>query len=110
MLLIAFAARQMHAPMYCFLILSGAAILFKTFFLIGIIRNKSIKVGLWFYLILTGIAMVLISLLFKNIFPIPIIRNILFFGAILMKITGLILVLTEKKKIHKIKLNNKMQE
>ncbi|MDR2147579.1 MAG: hypothetical protein LBE91_14090 [Tannerella sp.] len=99
LLVIAFAVRWLHVlPAYWFWILLGVAISFKTYFLILTFRNKSVKVGWWLYLILAGVVMIFASLLFKNIFPYPVIRNILFFGAILLKIIGLILLLTGKKK------------
>jgi uncharacterized membrane protein len=55
-------------------------------------------VGLWLYLILAGVAMILVSMLFKNIFPLPVVRNILFYGAISLKISGLLLMFLQKKK------------
>jgi len=98
LLAIAFAIKWFGAPMFCFWILLGAAILFKVFFLIVSLRSKSVTVGLWLYLILAGVAMILASMLFKNIFQNFIVRIILFHGAILLKITGLILMLLDKKK------------
>ncbi len=97
-LLVAFVVKWLNAPMFWFWTLLGMAISFKLYFLIAIFRAGSFQPSLWFYLILTGVAMILTSLLFKNILPIPIIRNILFYGAISLKITGLTLMLLEKKK------------
>ena len=97
LLAIAFIVKWLDAPVYYFWILLGLAISFKVYFLAITLRSKSIRYGLWLYFILTGVAMILTSLLFKNIFPIPIIRNILFFGAILLKITGVILMFSGKK-------------
>ncbi|MDR1739522.1 MAG: hypothetical protein LBR45_02050, partial [Bacteroidales bacterium] len=67
-------------PPHCFWIMFGVAISCKTVFLIAVLRSKSVKVGLWLYLILAGVAMILVSMLFKNIFPLPVVRNILFYG------------------------------
>ena len=97
LLVIAFVVKWLGAPIVCFWILLGAAISFKILFLIISFRNKSIRGGLWLYFILAGVAMILLSLLFKNIFPIPIVRNILFYGAIFLKISGLILLFLKKK-------------
>lgn len=97
-LAIAFIAKWQGAPAYCFWILFGLAITLKVLFLAGTLRAKSIRVGLWLYLILAGVATILISLLFKNIFPIPMVRNILFCAAILLKIAGLTLLFLAKKK------------
>jgi hypothetical protein len=82
---------------YGFYPLLGMAILFKTGFLVSVFRTKGFQPALWIYFILAGVAMIFISMLFKTIFPAPLLRNILFYGAILLKITGLILMCTQKK-------------
>ncbi len=84
-------------PVYCFWIMFGVAISCKIIFLIAVLRSKSVKVGLWLYLILAGVAIILLSMLFKNIFPMPILRNILFYGAISLKVIGLVLLFTQKR-------------
>jgi hypothetical protein len=95
---IAFVVRWLGAPLYCFWGLLGLAISFKAVFLVAVFRAGPFRPGLWLYLILAGVVMILTSLLFKSIFPIPAIRNILFYGAISLKITGLILLLLDRKK------------
>jgi hypothetical protein len=82
---------------YGFYPLLGMAILFKISFLVSVFRTKGFKPALWIYFILAGVAVIFISLLFKTIFPAPLLRNILFYGAIVLKITGLILLLLSKK-------------
>ena len=94
LLVIAFVVKGFHVSIYGFWILLGLAISFKVIFLILTFRSKSIRVGLWLYLILAGVAMILLSLLFKNTFM----HNTLFYSAILLKITGLILLLSGKMK------------
>ena len=74
------------------------AILLKGIFLINIFRSKKFKMTGWLMFILIGVAMILISMLFKSIFPIPLIRDVLFYGAITFKVLGLILMLVQKIK------------
>jgi len=93
-LVIAFVVKWLFTSKYLFWILLGLAILFKIYFLIVTFRSKSIKVGLWLYFILAGVILILLSLLFKNI----ILHNTLFYSAILLKTTGLILLLLKKIK------------
>jgi dolichyl-phosphate-mannose--protein O-mannosyl transferase len=82
---------------YCFYPLLVMAILFKISFLVSVFRTKGFQPALWIYFILAGVAMIFISMLFKTVFPAPLLRNILFYGAILLKIIGLILMLRSKK-------------
>lgn len=96
-LLIAFIVRWIDAPLFYFRILFGIAISFKSIFLIFVFQEKGFKPGLWLYLILSGVAMILLSLLFKNIFPIPALHKTLFYGAIVLKISGLVRMLYSKK-------------
>lgn len=72
------------------------AILLKMTFLFIIFRSKDFKMSLWLLLIITGVIMIFLSLLFKYTFPNPLFRNILFYGAISFKITGLILMFVDK--------------
>lgn len=76
----------------------GIAILLKSIFLINMFRTKGFQMSLWLMFILIGVIMILASLLFKSIFPIPLIRNILFYGAITLKASGLILIFVKKMK------------
>jgi hypothetical protein len=95
-LFIAFSVKWSGMQSYYFWLLFGIAILFKMFFLISVFRIKKFKPGAWLYFILTGVAMILISLLFKTIFPIPTLYRILFYCAISLKATGLILMFLDK--------------
>ncbi|MDR0348982.1 MAG: hypothetical protein LBH90_05750 [Tannerella sp.] len=77
------------------------AIALKAVFLFHLFRSKEFKLTLWLILILTGIMLILVSLLFKYVFYIPALRQILFFGAIFLKVSGLTLMLIHKSRIKK---------
>ena len=94
LLAVAFAVKWLGAPMCCFWVLLGLAVSFKILFLTASFRSKSIKVGLWFYFISAGVMLILLSFFFKNI----ILHNALFYGAILLKIAGLMLMFSGKEK------------
>ncbi|MDR1331255.1 MAG: hypothetical protein LBK07_04050 [Tannerella sp.] len=98
MLLVAFAAKWTGAPAYCFWTLLGVAILLKTLFLISVFQTKGFRPGLWLYLILTGVALILISMPFKTLIPVPALYKTLFYSAISLKAGGLILMLCSRKK------------
>ena len=98
-LFIAFVIRWLGASNFMFGTFLILGISLKTVFLITIFRSKGFRPGPGLYLILAGITMILVSLLFKTICPLPIIRNMLFYGAILLKITGLILIIFEKRSL-----------
>jgi hypothetical protein len=97
-LLVAFAAKWTGMAMYYFWTGLGIAVALKTLFLISVFRAGEFRPGLWFYLILTGVGLILISLLFKTVFPVPLLYKILFYSAISFKVTGLILMLCSKRK------------
>ena len=81
-----------------FYILFGIAILFKVIFLINVFRAKGFRPNSGFYMILIGVAMILTSLLFKKLIPIPILQKLLLCGAIVLKILGLVLMIIDSKK------------
>lgn len=97
LLFIAFTFRWIGVEGTLFWVLFAMAILLKTVFLVNIFRMKGFQPKVWLYLILTGVVLIFISLLFKTVFPIPWVRNILFYGAIVFKVTGLVLMLVQKK-------------
>jgi hypothetical protein len=99
-LAVAFIAKWTGMPVYCFRILLCMAIVFKTGFLITVFSVKGFKPHLWFYLILTGVALILTSMLFKSIFPFPLLYKILLYGAISLKTAGLVLMIFSKKNKH----------
>ncbi|WP_280743583.1 MULTISPECIES: hypothetical protein [unclassified Parabacteroides] len=84
-------------PLFAFWTLMGVAILLKSIFLVNVFREKGFRPALWLYLILAGVCLILLSMLFKYVFVLPLLRNILFFGAILLKISGLALLLIQRK-------------
>jgi hypothetical protein len=90
-LAVSFIVRQTDAPACYFWILLCTAIILKIFFLIAAVAEKGFRPGLWLYLIMAGIAMILISMPFKTAFPLPVLHKILFYGAISLKVTGLVL-------------------
>jgi len=69
------------------------AIGLKVIFLFNIFREKEFKLTLWLTLILIGVALIFISLLFKYVFYLPLVRQILFYSAISLKVVGLIVML-----------------
>ncbi|MDR0754454.1 MAG: hypothetical protein LBF04_03605 [Prevotellaceae bacterium] len=97
-LAISFIVKWMGAPSYCFLILLCVAIILKSVFLITVISAKGFKPSLWFYFIATGVFMILISMIFKTTFQVAAMHEILFYGAVFLKITGLVLMIFCKKR------------
>lgn len=75
------------------------AILLKVVFLFNTFRAKEFKFTPSLLLICIGVVMILVSLLFKSVFDVPLLRDILFYGAIALKITGLVLMFIEKIKL-----------
>jgi len=93
-LLIAFIGKWSNIPEPYFWILLGIAIMLKTLFLISMFRVEGFKPSLWLYFILAGVAMMLISMLFS---PTGFVfHKTVFYFAILLKTTGLILMLFSK--------------
>ncbi|MDR0428993.1 MAG: hypothetical protein LBH58_00750 [Tannerellaceae bacterium] len=99
LLLIAFVIRwtDMGIPSYYFWILLGIAIALKAVFLLTLFQRRDFKPGLWLYFILAGIVLILVSLLFKHIYPMPLVRFILFGLAVALKVSGLVLMFVQRK-------------
>ena len=95
-LLVAVSVRWIWPFSTAFWILFITAIILKAYFLITVFRAKGFKPGLWLYLILAGVALIFLSILFKTVFHIPLLRDILFYTAICLKIAGLTLSLQER--------------
>jgi len=91
-LALAFFCKWTGIPTYSFWVFLGIAITLKTSFLISAFRTKS-KPNAGFYFILAGVGMILISMFFKYIYPIFLLGKIIFYGAISLKITGLIMMI-----------------
>ena len=98
MLLIAFVCKYTGMPTYCFWVSFGAAIALKTLFLVFTFKEKEFKPKLWLYLILAGVALILLSMLFKTIIPLTMVYKVLFYGAITLKTAGLLLMLFSSRK------------
>lgn len=98
-LLLAFIVRWFDTglPSYSFWVLIGIAVCLKTIFLINVFRQKGFKPALWLYFILAGVALIFASMFFKYIYPVSVLRLLLFWGAIGLKVTGLILMFARKK-------------
>lgn len=98
-LLIAFIVRWLGTGLspYCFWVLIGIAVCLKTIFLINVFRQKGFEPALWLYFILAGVVLIFVSMFFKYIYPVAILRSLFFFGAIALKVTGLILMFARKK-------------
>lgn len=76
------------------------AIALKTGFLVLTFRARQFRWHLWLILILAGVAMILLSLVFKHIYPLPLLRNILFYGALALKLSGLLVLMAGKMRGH----------
>ena len=98
LLFVAFVCTRAGLPGYCFWLLFGMAIALKVLFLVFTFREKEFKPKPWLYFILTGVAMILLSLLFKTIIPMPTLQKGLFYGAVTLKTTGLLLMLFSFRK------------
>ena len=98
MLLFAFLCKWAGMPGYCFWGLFVMAIALKTLFLVFAFRKNGFKPKPWFYFILAGVALILLSMLFKTAIPIPVVYKILFYGAITLKVAGLLLMLFSRRK------------
>jgi hypothetical protein len=99
LLLTAFAIRWLRpgVPSVYFWLLVGIGITFKSVFLVTVFRRKDFKPALWLYFILAGVIMILVSLLFKQVYPMPSVRLTLFCGAIILKVSGLVLLVMQRK-------------
>ena len=106
LLTVAIVTRSLGAPFMVWILTLSVAVLLKGVFVTNIIRSKDFKISLWLILIIIGVLMILLSLVFKYIYPVPFLRNILFYGAILLKVSGLFLMFVQK--IHFSKKENKL--
>ncbi len=98
LLLVAACLYWTGQPSSVYLCVFGAAIVFKSLFLYQTLRAPGFKMSIAMYMILAGIALILASLLFKNIYPQPVIRNILFYTAIALKVSGVSWLLYRQKR------------
>ncbi|MDR0794815.1 MAG: hypothetical protein LBE79_01990 [Tannerella sp.] len=98
MLALAYSVKWLDAPVYYFWILFGLAITFKVLFLIAALRSKHFRAGLWLYMILAGVALIMVSFIFKHFFSIPMIQNLLIYCAITLKLCGIMLMFWENRE------------
>jgi FtsH-binding integral membrane protein len=94
-LCVSFIFKRENNPVL-FGILLSTAILLKVFFLITVFQAKGFKQEGWLYLMLTGVAVMLFSLFFKN--SLPVLHKLLFYLAISLKLSGLLLLIFQNKK------------
>lgn len=99
LLLVALVLREVGIVSPLWVPIFSLAILLKALFLFNIVRSKDLKMSLWLLLICIGVVLLLISLLFKSVFHVPLLRDILFYAAITLKTTGLVLMFVEKIKL-----------
>jgi len=97
LLLVSIIIRRFGVSAFVWMLILSIAILLKVIFLINIIRSRKFKISLGLILIFIGVTMMLISTLFKYVFPVLWLRNILFYGAITLKISGLIISVFSKQ-------------
>jgi predicted membrane channel-forming protein YqfA (hemolysin III family) len=88
------------ATVYFYIFLT-LGIALKTLFLISVFRRKGFRPSPGLYLILSGVALILFSLIFKTIYPAPRLRSILIIIAIALKSTGIIFLIITKLKNQK---------
>ncbi|MCD7930370.1 MAG: hypothetical protein LUH15_02830 [Tannerellaceae bacterium] len=81
----------------CWMLLAGGIGL-KMFFLFYTFRSPGFKMSAGMYMILTGVGLILLSMLFKTVYPFPLIRTILFYSAIALKISGVVLLFCNPNK------------
>jgi hypothetical protein len=99
LLFVAFAVKWTGCSDVLFWILLGMAIVFKVTFLISLFRAKDFKPDLGFCLILTGVVMILLFLIFRELSLASVLQKILFYVAISLKVSGLIIMICRKKRM-----------
>ncbi|MDR2466647.1 MAG: hypothetical protein LBD35_04565 [Prevotellaceae bacterium] len=93
LMLLAFAFKlTANMSDFWFRLLAGIAIALKLTFLVLTFRAKGFKANRGLYFILTGVGVMLVSLLLKATVDVPALHRTLFFVAILLKITGVIIM------------------
>ena len=98
MLFIAFVCKWAGLPVYCFWVSFCMAIALKSLFLVITFSEKESKPKPWLYFILTGVALMLLSVIFKTVIQMPMVYKVHFYGAITLKTTGLLLMLFSLRK------------
>jgi len=97
LLVFAFILKHTSTQIWYFRIFLAGAIFYKTIFLVSVFRIKALKLSSAMILILCGVILILLSCIFKYLFHVPILRNILFYAAIALKVSGLIIMLLKNK-------------
>lgn len=95
----AFSIRWLSVtPAYCFWGLLCIAIMLKsTFLLLSVKEEGGLQLNAGLYFILAGVATILLALVLKATGTTPLLYKLLLYGAITLKVTGLILIIRGKK-------------
>ncbi len=80
-----------------FWVLLGAGVSMKVAFLFCTFRRPDFKMSAPIYMILIGVATILVSLLFKSLVPLPVVRAVLFYMAIALKVGGVVLLFCQSR-------------
>lgn len=90
--------RWLHVPSPYTHILFGMAIFCKaTFLVVSLFFKKASRKALPLKLIVVGVILMLLSLPFKNLFPVPILHKGMFYVAIAIKVFALFLLIFRKR-------------
>gem|GEM_PF-6976433 len=81
-----------------FWVLLCAGVCTKTAFLIFTFRMPDFRMSAGMYMILTGVTLILLSLLFKWVWVMPLLRNILFYSAITLKVSGVAMLFYKARR------------
>lgn len=101
LLLVALVIRWLGASASLWISVFVLGIALKAAFLVVTFRARQFKWSLWLRLILIGVVLIFVSLVFRYVYPMPLIRDILFYGAIALKLSGLVLLFVEKAVLSK---------
>ncbi|MCD8029769.1 MAG: hypothetical protein LUF04_08410 [Bacteroides sp.] len=85
-----------HPALFGVLLCAGVSM--KVAFLFCTFRRPDFKMSVPMYMILTGVGLILVSLLFKSVIPMPMVQAILFYTAITLKVAGVALLFYPSRK------------
>ncbi|MGL4908471.1 MAG: GNAT family N-acetyltransferase [Bacteroidales bacterium] len=100
LMLTAIVSKQLGLASVYWIPVFSIAILLKYVFLLTLLQARKFKLSLPLILIIIGVGFMLTSFIFKTAFPILWLHSTLFYGAIALKITGLILAIILSQSKH----------
>ncbi|MGL4955703.1 MAG: GNAT family N-acetyltransferase [Bacteroidales bacterium] len=100
LMLTAIVSKQLGLASVYWIPVFSIAILLKCVFLLTLLQARKFKLSLPLILIIIGVGFMLTSFIFKTAFPILWLHSTLFYGAIALKITGLILAIILSQSKH----------